>query len=93
MEGDLTMTVLAGWVRIATRGRDVVDKTGLTGSYRLKMDYDSREAMRGPEAAPSPDRQPSIFTALHDQLGLKLESGKLQRETLIIDHVERPTEN
>ena len=92
MEGDTTMTVLAGLMRFATR-RDVVDRTGLSGSYRLKLDYDSREAMRGPETSASPDRPPSVFTALPDQLGLKLQSAKLQRDTLIIDRIERPTEN
>jgi bla regulator protein blaR1 len=93
VEGDNTMAAFAFWVRIATRGRDVVDKTGLAGSYRLKMDFDSREAMRGPDASPAADRPPSIFTALPDQLGLKLEKAKLMRDTLVVDHLERPTEN
>ena len=93
VEGDTTMAAFAFWVRIWTRRPDVVDKTGLTGSYRLKIDFDSREAMRGPETSPSADRPPSIFTALPDQLGLKLESAKLPRDTLIIDHIEQPTEN
>ena len=93
MEGDTTIRALALLVGIAAGGREVVDKTGLSGSYRLRIDFDSREAMRGPQTAPSPDRPLSIFTALPDQLGLKLESTKLNRDTLVIDRVERPTEN
>jgi uncharacterized protein (TIGR03435 family) len=46
---------------------------------------------RGPQTAG--DSAPSIFTALQEQLGLKLESSRAAREVLVIDHIERPTEN
>jgi uncharacterized protein (TIGR03435 family) len=94
MEGDMTMASFAMWVAVNTGGRRrVVDKTGLSGSYRVKVDYDSSAAFRGPEISPQPDSAPSIFTALPDQLSLKLEAAKIIRETLVIDHLERPTEN
>jgi bla regulator protein blaR1 len=47
-----------------------------------------------PDGAPPPDASgPSIFTALQEQLGLRLEATKAPAEALTIDHVERPSEN
>lgn len=64
----------------------VVDKTGLNGNYDIKLDF-----------APDDDTDsplPSIFTALRETLGLKLEKAKVPVETLVIDHVDQvPTEN
>jgi uncharacterized protein (TIGR03435 family) len=80
--------------------RPVTDKTGLTGRYNFDLTYtlDPLQADAfGPPTrnSPSPpdDNSPSIFTALEDQLGLRLESTRGPIEVLIIDHVERPTEN
>jgi uncharacterized protein (TIGR03435 family) len=72
-------------------GRVVVDKTGLTGSYQIALTFDRMAGLRGPDTAP--DAAPSVFTALQEQLGLKLESSRAIRDVLIIDHIERPTEN
>jgi uncharacterized protein (TIGR03435 family) len=65
--------------------RTVIDKTGLTGIYDVKLEW-------------SPDLSTdtgsaSIFTALQDQLGLKLESGRGPVAIIVIDSIERPTEN
>jgi len=83
--------------------RTVLDKTGLTGKYDLELnwtpDQGSDPMFKGPEgsqqrADPAPDSSgPSIFTALQEQLGLKLQSAKGPVETLVIDHVEMPSEN
>jgi uncharacterized protein (TIGR03435 family) len=68
-------------------GRLVEDKTGLTGIYDFTVHY----AASNP---PPPDStEPSIYTALEEQLGLKLESVKGPGKVLIIDSVERPSEN
>ena len=69
-------------------GRKVIDKTGLTGSadITLKWSDDIAAEQGGPNVV-------SIFTALEEQLGLKLEPTKGTVSTLIIDHVEMPTEN
>jgi uncharacterized protein (TIGR03435 family) len=78
-------------------GSTVVDKTGLTGSYDIDLTYTPERPL--PEGVnllgPPPDPNgPSIYTALREQLGLKLESQKVQEEVLVIDHVERePSEN
>ena len=70
--------------------RPVVDKTNLTGSYEMTLDYTVDDSAAGNDAATGP----SIFTALQEQLGLKLESAKGPVETIVVDHVERtPTEN
>ena len=84
-------------------GRLVMDQTGLKGNYdwSLKWTPDQGDPMfEGPDGgqpsadAPAPDSSgPSIFTALEEQLGLKLESRKGPIETLVIDAIERPSEN
>jgi uncharacterized protein (TIGR03435 family) len=76
---------IAGVLSIPAGG-PVSDKTGLTGTYDVKLSY-----------APANDPNsnlPSFFTALQEQLGLKLESDKVPVDILIIDHVDKiPTEN
>lgn len=78
-------------------GRTVIDKTELTGEYDLKLDWTPDEAQPGPPTSERPTSadapDPSIFTALQEQLGLKLESTKEPVEILTIDRVEKPTEN
>lgn len=94
MEGDTTMGNLAMMLRgLGGVDRPVVDKTGLTGSYRIKLEFDLALGRSGPPISPSPVDLPSVFTALQDQLGLKLESSKAEREVLVIDRLERPTAN
>jgi uncharacterized protein (TIGR03435 family) len=82
---------LAGEPEIA--GRPVVDKTGLTGLYDFTLHWASFDP--GPAAAPTdPGEQgPSLFTALEEQLGLKLKSEKEQIEVIVVDSVEKPSEN
>jgi len=71
-------------------GLPVVDKTGLTGKYDVKLEM----IEQGPPAADGTlDPGPSVFTVVQGQLGLKLEPAKDKVETLVIDHVERPSEN
>ena len=92
MEGDTTMANLAGTLRLFTR-REVVNKTGLSGTYRVAMNFAIMAAFRGPDAAPAADAPPSVFTAIQEQLGLKLESSRVVTDTLVIDRLDRPTEN
>ena len=77
-------------------GRPVVDKTGLTGRYDIELHWtmDAPTGASETNAPPAPPGDaPSIFTAVQEQLGLKLESTKGPVEVLVIDHVERPTED
>ena len=73
-------------------GRPVIDKTGLTKAYDFTMEFTS-EGPRGPTGPPGDQAAPSIFTALEEQLGLKLEPQKRPTEILVIDRAERPSEN
>ena len=94
MEGDTTMENLARLLRgVGGAGRLVVDKTGLKGSYRIKAEFDRAAGRNGPDIAPSPGSPPTVFTALPEQLGLKLVPSKAEREVLVIDRLEKPTDN
>jgi uncharacterized protein (TIGR03435 family) len=64
-------------------GRSVIDNTGLHGSYKVDLTWAADDQTSGP----------SLFTAIQEQLGLKLEPTKGPVETLVIDHAEQPSEN
>jgi uncharacterized protein (TIGR03435 family) len=79
-------------------GREVIDKTGLTGVYDFSLKWTPLQtaAASGGESggAPSPDVEgASLFTAIEEQLGLKLVPTKGPGQVLVIDHIERPSEN
>lgn len=80
-------------------GRTVIDKTELKGNFDISMQWtpDDSQALQfppdGPRPPPSDTTGPSIFTALQEQLGLKLESQKGPVEMFVVDHVEKPSEN
>jgi uncharacterized protein (TIGR03435 family) len=94
MEGQATLDSVTMALRFTTGPRAIVDKTGLSGSYAIRMEFDPRPIPSGPEIAPpEPGSKPTVFTALQEQLGLKLVPSRTVRPTLIVDRVERPTEN
>jgi len=79
--------------------RFVVDKTGLTGTWNLELEFTPDQMPNIPPGAlppgvtlPSPDA-PSLFTAVQEQLGLKLEAARGPVEVLVIDNIERPSED
>ena len=82
-------------------GRTIIDKTGLKGLYDINLQWtpdtpppDNPTGPTGAEAARSIDiNGPSIFTALQEQLGLRLESAKGPVEVIVIDSVQKPSEN
>jgi uncharacterized protein (TIGR03435 family) len=85
-------------------GRTVVDKTGLTGNYDFTLTWTPDQPTPGMEAqgdappAPNSDAAPStpgpsLFTALEEQLGLKLESARGLEDVIVIDHIEQPSAN
>ncbi len=87
---DDTMSILARELA-QILGRIVVSQTGLSGRYDVSLRWTPDDAAA---AAPStPDIPPDIFTAIQEQLGLKLESTKGPVPVLVIDSVERPSPN
>jgi uncharacterized protein (TIGR03435 family) len=68
--------------------RPVVDQSGLTGKYDFRVRYTHDEVR-----ATDPNAPPGMFTAIQEQLGLKLQPEKTATDVLAIDHVERPSEN
>jgi uncharacterized protein (TIGR03435 family) len=76
--------------------REAVDRTGLVGIFDIDLRWmpDEQQLGPSPETAPPVDPDaPSIFTAVQEQLGLKLESTKGPVDVLVVDHIERPTPN
>ena len=83
-----TMQRLADYLARQT-GRPVVDQTELKGAFDFTLEWTPEESK-----STSADAGPSLFTALQEQLGLKLQTHKLPVDILVVDHMERtPTEN
>jgi bla regulator protein BlaR1 len=79
-------------------GRPVIDKTGIMGEYGFKFVFSCGGLDGAPPATPAAgleasDPMPSIFTAVQEQLGLRLESAKGPIEVLVIDNASKPMEN
>jgi bla regulator protein blaR1 len=96
------MAELARMLDVFTDQRTVRDRTGLTGQYELELTWTPERL--GPLPLNAPDEVvrareaidpngPSLLTALQEQLGLKLEAKTDKVEMLVIDRLERPTEN
>jgi uncharacterized protein (TIGR03435 family) len=75
--------------------RPVVDKTGLTGNFDFDLSWMPNETQFGGKGAsiPADPDSPDIFTAMQEQLGLKLESQRDPVDVLMIDRAEKPSEN
>jgi uncharacterized protein (TIGR03435 family) len=76
-------------------GRVVIDKTGIPGRFDVALQWmpGNEAPLPNDNAGGSADSRPSIFTAIQEQLGLKLESSKGPVQVLVIDHCEMPSEN
>jgi uncharacterized protein (TIGR03435 family) len=94
----ISIGVLARVLGPSGAGREVIDRTGLTGTYDVDLLY-MPELPGGGISVDRLARDPmfegrsGLFTALQEQLGLKLEAGRGQVDVLVIDHVERPSED
>jgi uncharacterized protein (TIGR03435 family) len=91
-----TITEMAAVIQRSLFDRPVVDKTGLSGRYDFDLEWTPDETQFGgavrqvPDAA---DAKPDLFAAIQQQLGLRLEAAKGPVEAMVIDHIERPTDN
>jgi uncharacterized protein (TIGR03435 family) len=73
-------------------GRKVVNQTGLTGGYDMDLKWQP-DAMAASDSSSGAEPLPDLFTALQEQLGLKLEPSKGPVDVYVVDHIEKPTEN
>jgi len=87
--GNATMADLATFLQRYVMDRPVVDRTGITGRYDLSLAWTPDQ----PPATDNPNAPPGLFTAIQEQLGLKLEAVKAPVEVMVIDRVERPSAN
>ena len=82
IRGGMDMPTLAQHLS-AILGRNVIDETKLSGTYKVSLRW----------SADGETDHPALFTAIQEQLGLRLKAGKARVEVLVIDHAEQPSEN
>jgi uncharacterized protein (TIGR03435 family) len=93
----LTMDELARFIMLNIVERPVVNRTGLNGHFSIEVDY--TRALTAPTPGAADANEPlrptgtSIFTAVREQLGLKLEPTKAPTDVVVIDAIDRPTSN
>jgi uncharacterized protein (TIGR03435 family) len=89
------MSELASVMQRAALDDPVLDQTGLTGRYDFDLEFTPDEAVFGGAIGKGADdsSKPGLFAALQQQLGLRLEATRGLVDVLVIDHVERPSEN
>jgi bla regulator protein blaR1 len=94
-----TMDDFCHVMQAAVLDRPVVDQTGLIGRWNFLLKWTPDESqfdgmgIKVPPPSDAVDAPPPLFTAIQDQIGLKLEAGKAQVEVLVLDHVEQPSAN
>jgi uncharacterized protein (TIGR03435 family) len=93
-----SMADLAGVMQSAVLDRPVVDQTGVAGRYDFTLTWTPDESQfrgMGVRVPPPPDNAtaPNLFTAIQEQLGLRLDSTRAPAEVLVIDRVQKPTED
>jgi bla regulator protein blaR1 len=105
--GDLTvrnqtMKDFATWMQSGVMDKPVVDQTGLTDRYDFKLKWTPDESQfgqfRGTGAIPTPpadaaNAPPALYTAIQEQIGLKMGPAKVPDDVIVIDHVDKPSEN
>lgn len=98
LAGGTTMAMLATLVLSGPAGRMVVDRTDLPGGYDFDLEF-TPDPLGSPAGVardappPATDDRPSLFTAIEEQLGLKLQPQRAPVDVLVIDRVEPPTKN
>jgi uncharacterized protein (TIGR03435 family) len=87
----VTVPALATFLQTAV-DRPIVDQTSLEGRFDVEYSYMPQPATAGVESVFGPDAPP-LFVALEEQLGLKLEPRRMKVPVLVVDSIERPSEN
>jgi uncharacterized protein (TIGR03435 family) len=99
---NMTMTDFAIWMQAGVMDKPVVDQTGLADRYDFQLKWTPDESQfaqfRGtgwvvPPPTNDPRAPPSLYTAMQEQLGLKMGTAKFPDDVIVIDRVEKPSEN
>jgi uncharacterized protein (TIGR03435 family) len=99
---NLNMADFASWMQSGVMDKPVVDQTGLTDKYDFHLKWTPDESQfaqfRGagvtvPPSTDDPNAPPSLYTAIQEQIGIKITPGKAQDDVIVIDHVEKPSAN
>lgn len=100
---NMNMSEFASWMQSGVMDKPVVDQTGLKDKYDFTLKWtpdDSQFAQFRGAVAPAPqpagdnpNAPPSLYTAVQEQLGLKIEAAKAPDDVIVIDHVEKPSAN
>ena len=100
IQGNIVSMAMFASVLARTVGRPVIDRTGVPDYFNFTLEYTPEAGITGPlrPGVPPPDAPPrgdapSLFTAVQEQLGLKLESTRAPVDVLMIDRASQPTEN
>jgi uncharacterized protein (TIGR03435 family) len=97
-----SMADFATWMQAGVMDKPVVDQTGLTDKYDFQLKWTPDESQFGqfrgtgaivPPPTDDPKAPPSLYTAIQEQLGLKMGPAKFPDDVIVIDHVEKPSEN
>ena len=98
---NMTITDFAIWMQAGVMDKPVVDQTGLSGSYDFQLKWTPDESQfnqfRGtgavvPPPTDDPNAPPSLYKAIQEQLGLRLRTANLSHDVIVIDSVEKPSE-
>ena len=97
-----TMKEFATWMQASVLDRPVVDQTGLTDRYDFQLNWTPDDSQFTqfrtanvvvPPTTDEANAPPNLYTAIQQQLGLKIEATKAPDEVIVIDHVEKPSPN
>jgi uncharacterized protein (TIGR03435 family) len=92
----VSMSMLATYLG-GVAGRQVIDRTGIAGTFDIDLDWTPDASTlpdpTRPDSKPVDANGPSLFTALQEQLRLKLEADTAPLEVVVIDRLERPEAN
>ncbi len=94
-----TLTDFAGGMQSAVFDRPVVNHTGLEGRWNFSLKWTPDESqfagfgIKIPPPTDAPDQPPPVFTAIQEQIGLKLDAARTAVDVMVVDHVEKPSSN
>jgi uncharacterized protein (TIGR03435 family) len=94
---NVTMDDLGKMLQNTTVDRPVINQTGVSGKYEFSLVWTPEQLLNAPPNANAPvpgaDAPPDLYTAIQQQLGLKIDGTKMRIEVLVVDKVEKPSEN